>query len=45
MVDKIKSKIHGYARRQLTWWRADENAIWITDLQEAQEKIDVFLNK
>lgn len=34
MIQKIKYKIHAFVRRQLTWWRKNENIIWFDFSQE-----------
>ncbi len=44
MIEVLKNKTHGYARRQLTWWRNDDSAIWIKDYDQAKEKIEDFIN-
>ena len=46
-VDKIKMESRRYAKRQLSWFRRDENTKWITwekapDISEALEKIKSF---
>lgn len=39
MIDKIKLETRHYAKRQLTWFRKNQEAIWIENNQEAIEKI------
>ena len=39
MIEKIKMESRRYAKRQLTWFRANKNAIWIDGLKKAEENI------
>ena len=39
MIEKIKMESRRYAKRQLTWFRANKNAIWIDGLKNAEENI------
>jgi tRNA dimethylallyltransferase len=43
MIKILKNKTHGYARRQLTWWRNDESAIFIDNINEADREISKFI--
>jgi tRNA dimethylallyltransferase len=45
MKQKLKYKIHAYARRQLTWLRRFEDIHWISSQKEAEKIIDSFLKK
>lgn len=40
MADKIKQNTRNFAKRQVTWFRAVENAIWV-----GPDDVDVLLNK
>ena len=44
-VDKIQRDTRRYAKRQMTWFKADQDATWIdpSDFDLALEKIKVFL--
>jgi tRNA dimethylallyltransferase len=44
MTKILKEKTHGYARRQLTWWRNDKEAIWIKSYDEAERRVINFIN-
>lgn len=43
MVQKLKYKIHAFARRQLTWWRRNKKIHWIKTPKEAEKLINQFL--
>jgi len=43
MTDILKNKTHAYARRQLTWWRNDNQAVWIKNFQQAKKQIEEFI--
>jgi tRNA dimethylallyltransferase len=48
MIEKLKFKIHGYARRQLTWWRRNKRIIWLNAdknlAKNAQNLVNEFLD-
>lgn len=43
MVEKIKQETRRYAKRQLTWFRRNENIVWINGLENIQNNINVIL--
>ncbi|MDP2933612.1 MAG: tRNA (adenosine(37)-N6)-dimethylallyltransferase MiaA, partial [bacterium] len=43
VVQKIKYRVHHYARRQLTWCRRDKNIKWIKTKQEALSLVRKFI--
>lgn len=43
MIEILKNKTHAYARRQLSWWRNDDKAIWISDYAQAKKELDKFI--
>ena len=46
MIEKIKMETRRYAKRQLTWFRRNENIIWLDGLGKAadvQKNIDIIL--
>lgn len=45
MKQRLKYKIHAYARRQLTWLRRFKEIHWISSQKEAERMIDSFLKK
>lgn len=42
-AEEIKKNTWQYARRQKTWFRKDKRIVWLTDFDEAKEKIKKFL--
>jgi tRNA dimethylallyltransferase len=45
MIEKLKYAIHRFARRQITWFKKNKEAIWIKDIQQAEKLIEDFLSK
>lgn len=46
MIDKIKQESRRYAKRQLTWFRANKETIWLDSYTNSmQENIDVILKE
>lgn len=46
MIDKIKQESRRYAKRQLTWFRANKETIWLDSLKNTIEKnIDIILGE
>lgn len=43
MAQRLKYAIHGFARRQGTWFRRDKRIVWIKDQKEAEEVIQKWL--
>ncbi|MDP2656362.1 MAG: tRNA (adenosine(37)-N6)-dimethylallyltransferase MiaA [bacterium] len=43
MAQRLKYAIHGFARRQGTWFRKDKRIVWIKDQKEAEEVIYKWL--
>lgn len=37
MIEKVKMETRRYAKRQLTWFRKNENTIWL-DMENSQEE-------
>ncbi|MCL5795529.1 MAG: tRNA (adenosine(37)-N6)-dimethylallyltransferase MiaA [Patescibacteria group bacterium] len=44
MVEKLKFRIHDFARRQLTWFRKNKEINWIKNKKEAEKLTKSFLN-
>lgn len=50
MIDTLKSQIHQYAKRQLTWFKKDKRVLWL-DITErnwkekVEKKVRTWLNK
>lgn len=44
MSQRLKWNIHGYARRQLTWFRRDKEIKWVSNYKEAKKLVEEFLN-
>lgn len=42
-IELIKRNSRRFAKRQLTWFRADKNIKWISSFKEACESVDKFL--
>ena len=46
MIDKIKQESRRYAKRQLTWFRANKKTIWLDSLKNTmQENINIILGE
>lgn len=46
MIEKIKQETRRYAKRQLTWFRANKEIIWLDSLKNTiQENIDIILEE
>lgn len=43
MIQRLKYAIHGFARRQMTWFRKDKRIVWVKDEKEAAKEIERFL--
>ncbi len=43
MVQRLKYAIHGFARRQLTWFRKDKRVVWVKTKEESEKLITDFL--
>lgn len=44
-VDKIKQESRRYAKRQLTWFRRNEGAIWLEASRPKQELCEIVINE
>lgn len=49
MIEKINTKTWHYAKRQKTWFKRDQNTIWIdprkkSEINKVQKEIKRFLN-
>jgi len=42
MIRKIKNATHAYARRQITWFKRDEEINWVNDYKEAKKLVEKF---
>jgi len=45
MIEKIKMETRRYAKRQLTWFRANKNIIWVDGLGNVQNNIKIILEE
>ncbi len=45
MIDKIKQETRRYAKRQLTWFRKNKEAIWLDSEKGLQENIKIILEE
>ena len=45
MVEKLKMETRRYAKRQLTWFRANKNIIWLNGLEKLQNNIEIILKE
>ena len=45
MIEKIKMESRRYAKRQLTWFRKNKEAIWLNGLEEPQNNIHIILEE
>ena len=45
MIDKIKMETRRYAKRQLTWFRKNEQTIWINALEPMEKNIQIILEE
>lgn len=43
MVEKIKRESRRYAKRQITWFKRNENIIWLDGLKDTQNNIKIIL--
>ncbi len=44
MVQRLKWNIHGFARRQLTWFRKDKEVLWVSEYEKIQRAVQRFLD-
>jgi len=44
MITKIKNATHAYARRQITWFKRDNEIRWTNDYKEAEALVKKFLS-
>lgn len=44
MIEKLKSEIWQYAKRQMTWFKRDKRIKWISDDNKVEKFIEKFLN-
>ena len=45
MVDKIKMETRRYAKRQLTWFKKNEDTIWIDGLENSEKNVQIILEE
>ncbi len=43
MIEKIKRESRRYAKRQITWFKRNENIIWLDGLENKQNNIKIIL--
>ena len=43
MIEKIKQESRRYAKRQLTWFRKNENIIWLDGLEDTKNNVEKIL--
>jgi tRNA dimethylallyltransferase len=43
MVEQLKSAIHKFSKRQMTWFKRDKRIHWVTNQKEAEQLIKGFL--
>ena len=45
MIEKIKQESRRYAKRQLTWFRAYKQAVWLDGIEKtAEENVQIILD-
>ncbi|MFH0829036.1 MAG: tRNA (adenosine(37)-N6)-dimethylallyltransferase MiaA [Candidatus Kerfeldbacteria bacterium] len=42
-IERLKGDIHAFSRRQMTWWRNDNNIHWIQNKRAAERLVSRFL--
>ncbi len=42
-VEQLKSAIHQFARRQMTWFKRNKKVIWVNDESEAKKEVISFI--
>jgi len=45
MIDKVKMETRRYAKRQLTWFRANKDVVWLDGLNDVQNNIKIILEE
>ena len=45
MIEKIKMETRRYAKRQLTWFRKNENTTWLNMEKSQDENINIIIEK
>ncbi len=45
MFEQLKNAIHHFAKRQITWFKRNQEIVWITNLNQAKSEINGFLKK
>lgn len=45
MIEKIKMETRRYAKRQLTWFRRNQEIIWLNGLNDRQANIEIILEE
>ena len=43
MIEKIKQESRRYAKRQLTWFRKNEDIVWLDGLEETKDNVEKIL--
>lgn len=44
MIEKIKMETRRYAKRQITWFKKTEGALWIEAQEQIENNIDIITN-
>lgn len=44
-IEKIKQESRRYAKRQITWFKKNENIIWLDGLKDKQNNINIILEE
>ena len=45
MIEKIKQESRRYAKRQLTWFRRNQDIIWLDGIQSKEKNINLILEE
>ncbi len=45
MLIELEGELRHFAKRQLTWFKRDENIVWIEDLAQIERLVDKFLKR
>lgn len=43
-IRQLKSAIHDFAKRQMTWWKRDQDIVWVTKGQQTDKLVRTFLS-
>ena len=45
LIEKIKQESRRYAKRQLTWFRRNQDIIWLDGTKQKEKNIDLILEE